>query len=81
MPTYYFHLHDRWGSTPDETGREFADPGAVRKHALKAARAMIAEDVSKGCLDLRGRIEVTDNVGNLLLMLPFADAVERLDGN
>ena len=72
---YYFHLYDREGFLADQEGREFARMAAVRKAALKAARSIIGHDVENGMLDLRGRIEVADEHGTVVLRLPFTDAV------
>jgi hypothetical protein len=76
VPLFYFHLHDRFGSVPDPEARELADLEVVRAQALKGARSIISEDVGYGRIDLTGRIDVCDEAGELVLSLPFRDAVE-----
>jgi hypothetical protein len=76
MPRFYFHLHDRFGAVPDPDPRELADLEVVRAQALKGARSIICEDVSEGRVDLTGRIDVLDEAGQLVLSLPFSEAVE-----
>ena len=78
MPRYHFNLHNGLGPLADEEGRELSDLGAARAEGLKCARAMIAEDILGGRLDLTGRIEVTDDAGSLLLTITFAEAVETI---
>jgi hypothetical protein len=80
MPLFYFHLHDRFGAVPDPDPRELPDLEVVRAQALKGARSIICEDVREGCVDLTGRIDVTDDAGSMVLSLPFREAVELVLG-
>ena len=80
MPRFFFHLHDRFGAVPDPDARELADLEVVRAQAVKGARSIICEDVRHGRVDLTGRIDVYDDVGQLVLSLPFRDAVELVSG-
>jgi hypothetical protein len=77
VPRYHFHLHDRAGLTKDMEGRNLPDLPAARARAIREARAIICDDVRQGCLDLTGRIEVTDGGGKPVLLLPFTDAVAQ----
>jgi hypothetical protein len=76
VPLFYFHLHDHEGAVPDPDARELADLEVVRAQAVKGARSIIREDVLYGRVDLRGRIDVYDDAGKLVLSLRFKDAVE-----
>jgi hypothetical protein len=67
---FYFHLYDDVVAIDDE-GRELADVGAARAEAVKAARELICEQVQKGRLDLRHRIEVEDEDRRPVLTVPF----------
>ena len=74
MPRYYFHLHN--GATSrDEEGRELADLAAAREEAIKAARDLMGEDIRAGLLRLGQRIEILDEDGAEVLVVPFAEAV------
>ena len=78
MARYFFHLHDRSGRTEDELGREMGGLDEVRGRAIKAARAIIQADVGGGIVDLTARIEVRDGAGEVVLTLPFGEAVELI---
>ena len=75
MPRFFFNIHNGNGLTEDEEGREFADAGAAREEAVKGVRSIIAEEAKEGRVDLRGRIEVTDEAGGAVLAVPFRDAL------
>lgn len=76
MPRYYFHLRNGAGFVEDEEGRDLPDPEAARSEALKGVRSILCEDVLGGVVDLRGSLEVVDQDGVRILLLPFAEAVE-----
>jgi len=78
MPRYYFNVHNSIGLVEDEEGRDFADLGAARAAALKGAREVIAGDAAEGIVDLRGRLDVIDSAGTVVLTLRFTEAVEVL---
>lgn len=74
MPRFYFHLFNDVTSR-DEEGKDLPDPSAAHQQALIYARDMAAVAVREGYLDLSHRIEVTDQSGDLVLDLPFRNAV------
>ncbi|MDP8912544.1 MAG: hypothetical protein M3N39_03075 [Pseudomonadota bacterium] len=75
MPRYYFNVYDD-AVTEDEEGRELPDLAAVRRAAIEGARSLIADQVLKGRLCLRCRIEVEDENRCPVLTLPFTAALE-----
>ncbi len=75
MGRYYFRVHDSGGLVPDEEGRELPDLETVRKQALKGARSIISDDVTRGYVDMERRIEVLDEAGATVLEIPFSEAV------
>ena len=72
---YFFSLHDRHGETPDEEGRDLPGAGDARIHAITAARELMAEDIRTGRLTLTDYIEVSTRDGEVVLTVPFSDAV------
>ena len=80
MSRFYFHLHDALGYIPDEEGRELESSADAQVVAVMGARSIISAEVAEGRLDLRGRIEVTDDQGLRLAVIPFRDVVEVLSG-
>lgn len=75
MKRYFFHLHECGTLIADEEGRELAGMDVARREALAAARSIMASEVLAGRLCLGCRIEVQDSEGNLLLSLPFSEAL------
>ena len=78
---YFFHLCDGREVMIDPEGIEIADPSQISVHALKEARAMIAQDALWGRIMLDQYIEVRDEAGKLIHQLAFRDAVAISDGN
>ncbi len=75
MPLYFFHLKDGIDVVLDPEGLQMpaeAVPGA----ALFQARDCMAGDIRTGRLDLRFRIDVHDEAGEIVHSLPFGDALE-----
>jgi hypothetical protein len=75
MARYHFHLHDASGMLADEEGVALDSPSDALRLALANARGLISEDVASGVIDLNGAIQVTDEQGRTLLILPFEEAV------
>jgi len=78
MAHYRFNLHNSIGFVPDEEGRELAGLDEARAEAVKGVRSLVAEDALQGCIDLRGKLEVVDEGGAIVLTVLFGDAVEVL---
>ena len=75
MPRYFFHLYDDIVSL-DEEGSDLPDVAAARRKAMQNARAIACQEVLDGHLNLRHRIEVEDESGRPVLVLPFQEAVD-----
>ena len=76
MARFYFHVHEAFGSTLDEDGRELPDLKSARSEAVKGVRSILCAEIVRGRLDLRSRIEVTDDKGDIVLVIPFSQTVE-----
>jgi len=75
MPRFYFHvLNDI--DAPDEDGQELANLAAANLKAIDYARDLASAAVRQGRLDLRHRIDVEDEAGEVLLTVTFAEAIE-----
>lgn len=75
MPRFYFHLRDN-DHLIDEEGIELPTIEAARQRATKFALHMAAANVlERSNLDLRHRIELTDENGQLVEMVQFGDVV------
>lgn len=78
MQRYYFNLYECGTATLDEEGTVLADEGAIRGRAVNAARAIMAAEVCEGRLCLGCNIEVRDEGGQVVLDVPFREAIEVL---
>ena len=76
MPLYFLHLHNGSGFVPDEEGRDFPDLAAARAEAVRSIRSVLAEEIRRGCVDLRGRVEIAGTDGETLASVAFGEAVE-----
>ncbi|MDF2495573.1 hypothetical protein [Sphingomonas sp.] len=74
MARYFFHIRDHSSSILDEEGRELPDRKAAEAKALEAARDTLSHDIKSGFIDLRYRIEVEDDDGIVIHVLPLEDA-------
>ena len=75
MARYYLHINNGGGYSEDLEGQELPDLDAARAAAIEGVRSMLSE-ARQGQLDLSGKIEIADDGGNILLVVPFCDAVE-----
>jgi hypothetical protein len=75
MPRFYFHVSNASGFTEDQQGREMRDLKAAHAAALQDARAMMAEELMKGEIDLGSFIEIEDENHKLMFTLTFHEAV------
>lgn len=75
MSRYFFHLYDDL-VVLDEEGTELPDDLAAHEHALRCAREMACAEIKSGKLSLGHRIEVADEQGETVLVLPFKSAFE-----
>jgi hypothetical protein len=80
MPRFYLHIHNSNGKTVDEEGQEVADVEAARATAIAGIRSVLADEILRGSLDLRGRIEIEDEAGAVRAVVAFSEALRlRLD--
>ncbi len=75
MPSYYLHLHNAHVDASDDEGVDVVDLLAAKAKAVEGIRGFLAHEVIRGTLDLRGRVDIADGAGTILLTVPFADAV------
>jgi hypothetical protein len=80
VPRFYFHVRNGLGFAEDEEGQMLPSVQAAREEAVSGARSMLSSEVCTGTLDLRGRIEVTDEQRHIVLTVPFSDAIHIRTG-
>jgi hypothetical protein len=74
MPRYFFNLYNDLTSI-DEEGTELPDLSAAEARGRSNARIMAAESVKEGHLTLHHRIEIADEDGAVLKIIPFSEVV------
>ncbi len=75
MARYFMPLRDGTEQLLDPEGREVPSIDALRKAVLVSARDLMTGDVREGVIDLRFRIDVEDESGDIVYTLPFKHAV------
>ena len=76
LAIYFFHITEGDEFIPDPEGIEQTDLAAVQKAAIDGASALIAEAVTKGERNYRGRFNVEDEHGEKVLTLTFACPIQ-----
>jgi hypothetical protein len=82
MPRYFLNIRNNISFTRDEEGCELANDEAARDAAVQGARSLMSAEVTdKGMLDLRASIEVEDEQGEIVLIVPFREALDIVGSN
>lgn len=76
MSRYFLHIDNGGGFSEDLEGQELPDLEAARAAAIDGVRSLLSEEARQGQLDLSGRIKIANAEGNILLVVPFSEAVE-----
>ena len=79
MPRFFLHMYNATGRIEDEEGQEHPNLAAARESAILSLRSVACEEVKEGTLDLRGRIEIADETGAVLMTVMFPEAVGVLE--
>ena len=81
MARFFLHINNGGGYVEDPEGQELADLDEAYRKAIDGVRSLLSEEARHGQLDLSGTIEIADGNGNILLVVPFREAVDlRLRG-
>ena len=74
VPRYFFNIHDGI-VTLDEEGRDLPDAEAAKAEAIAGGRDLMCGQLRDGHLDLRHRIEVMDEQGNRVAVVPYGEMI------
>ncbi len=75
MPRYFFHVCNGDGFTQDDEGLDLPDLHAARATAVQGLRDIMASELKDGLLKTASFIEIEDENHELLLTVPFSEAV------
>jgi hypothetical protein len=78
MPRFYLHVSDGKLFAEDREGLELHDVEAARREAIVGLRDVMAEELKHGQINLAAYVEVENEDGQLVMTVPFLDAVEVL---
>ncbi|HEV7251955.1 MAG TPA: hypothetical protein VGN97_02490 [Mesorhizobium sp.] len=78
---FFMNMRARRRYVPDEEGDELVDGQTLREHAIATARDLILNAHLATVRDwLDWTFEITDDTGQLVLVLPFEEAAEGMNG-
>ena len=75
MNRYHLHLINAHIDADDSEGYDLPSLDDARTRAINGIRDVLREELLKGVLDLRGRIDIENSSGTVLMTVPFAEAV------
>jgi hypothetical protein len=76
MPLYFLHVRDRDELVRDLEGFYLSNLEAARIEAIQSARELMVDSiVTEGHVGIARSIEVCDETGAPLLVVPFSEAV------
>jgi hypothetical protein len=78
MSRFFLHIINRIGFAPDEEGIELDGLDAAVGRAIDGIRSILSDEAKAGRIDFNGRVEIADDAGRVLAVVPFADAFELL---
>jgi hypothetical protein len=76
MPRFYFNVIAQDGKRRDFEGSDLADLEQARLEALDDARALMSDAIRLGQDISSRRVEICNEAGDILLKVPFADAIK-----
>jgi hypothetical protein len=76
MPRYFFHLRCDGKDVPDIAGADLRDPDQAWEAARATARDLMETQVDADVNWLTCRFDVTDEAGEIVFELPFAECVD-----
>jgi hypothetical protein len=76
MARYFLHIYNSHGEAEDDEGLEAHSLAEAREVAVKGIRSLLAAEAANGEINFKGRIEISNEAGQALLSVPFADAID-----
>jgi hypothetical protein len=77
LSCFYLHQQIANGIIEDPDGTDAVDLTAVKHEAILAARQLLANAILTGVPPLATAFRITDEAGQMLLTVPFSDALPR----
>jgi hypothetical protein len=75
MARFFLHIHNSHGAAEDDEGMEATSLSEARERAVTGIRSLLSAEAINGEMNFKGRIDISNEKGELLLSVPFADAI------
>jgi hypothetical protein len=75
MPRFFLHVREGARVTEDIEGAEFPSLAEARAEAIKSARELMSDKVTLAANPVDSSIEIADESGTIVLIVPFEDAI------
>jgi hypothetical protein len=75
MTQFYLHIHNSHGGAEDDEGLDADSLSEARKKTVHGIRSLLSAEAANGEIDFNGRIDISDGSGEVLLSVPFVDAI------
>jgi hypothetical protein len=75
LSIFYLHIRDGEMLIADVEGQEFPDVTAAHAEAVRSAREMLAEKVRLGEIVDGQKIEIADEAGDVVDVVPFKETL------
>jgi hypothetical protein len=72
---YFLHIHNSHGDAEDDEGLDAGSLAEAQERAVNGIRLLLGAEAANGEINFRGRIDISDEAGKVLLSVPFKDAV------
>lgn len=79
VPRYFFNIITGSGPTADDEGSELRDLAHARLEAIEDARALMSTAMRDGRTIFGRSIAICNEAGDVLMVLPFSEAVKSSD--
>jgi hypothetical protein len=76
MPLFFLDVCNRDISAEDLEGRDLPNLEAAFREAIVGIRSILGQELAEGRLDLCGEIRIRNGQGEVLQVVPYADALE-----
>jgi hypothetical protein len=75
MTRFFLHIHNSHGAAEDDEGLEAESLSEAREKAVAGIRSLLSAEAANGEINFKGRIDISSETGQVLLSVPFSDAI------
>lgn len=75
MPRYFLHVHNSHGAAEDDEGMDADSLSEARERAVAGIRSLLSAEAANGEMNFKGRIDISDEAGKVVLSVPFSEAI------